>query len=343
MSARNGSPVSVVQPDMTPLRHSNLLLGITCLFFAACAKNVDKPSALATGTHVYIAGDDGNSPILWTDEAEQVLSPSKGSAGQVVKSGNDVYVAGVCGESGSLNPGGPGGVYAYWKNGRQTDMGDTVLLHMQSSIAIAGGSLYFSNGSVWLNGASGTLPEQGTYGQVRELFAAGNDIYAVGNDNSNNVVYWKNGQPITVEKGDPNSSYPLADCIYVSGGDVYVGGFDAAGKPAYWKNGVVTELQPSDPGTLVSQAISIFVHGSDVYVVGNYYSPATYLQPAYFKNGVQQNLPLNGAKFGRANDIFVSDSTVYVVGSTADGAVYWKNGVETVLSPVGSAWSVVVQ
>jgi hypothetical protein len=330
---------------MRPLRHSYLPAAITCLLFAACAKTSQEPVLTGpAGTHVYIAGNNGTNPILWTDGSEQMLSQSKGSANQVVKSGVDIYVAGYCGGYGAvINPGGPAGVFAYWKNGQQTTVGDTVLLLMQPSIAIAGGSLYFSNGPLWDNGVSGTLPEQGLYGQIREVFASGKDIYAVGSDSEENVVYWKNGDLNVVEKGNRTISYPVADCIYVSGGDVYVGGFDAAGRPAYWKNGVVTELQPSDPGTLVSQAISIFVLGNDVYVVGNYYSPTTYLQPAYFKNGVQQTLALNGAKFGSASDIYVSDSTVYVVGSTADGAVCWKNGVETVLSPVGSANSIIVQ
>jgi hypothetical protein len=196
-----------------------------------------------------------------------VLTPSKGTASQVVKAGNDVYVAGVSGEAGLGLPSGPAGIYAYWKNGQQVDIGDTMFLRFGPSLAVAGGSLYFSNGPVWHNGATTPLPGQGVYGRVWELFSSGN----------------------------PGNGYPAAFSLFVSGSDVYVGGDDAAGKPAYWKN------------------------------------------------GAQQNLLVNGAKFGSANDICVSDTTVYVVGSTADGAVCWKNGVETVLAPVGAAQSVIVQ
>jgi hypothetical protein len=65
--------------------------------------------------------------------------------------------------------------------------------------------------------------------------------------------------------------------------------------------------------------------------------------PAYWKNGVENDLPLNGASYGNATSIFVSDSNIYVSGYTSAGAVYWKNGVETILSSSGSANSVYVQ
>jgi hypothetical protein len=291
---------------------------------------------------VYVAGDNGNNPVLWTDNSAQVLSPSKGSADQVVTSGSDVYVAGFCGESGLGLPSGPGGIYAYWKNGLQVNVGDTEILHSIASIAVVDGNLYFANGSLWVNGSPTSLPEQGVYGQIREVFASGNDIYAVGSDNNNAMVYWKDGLLNGISVANAGSGFPTAFCIYITGDDIYVGGDDAEGRPAYWKNGVVNELQPAVAGSYVSQARSIFVSGNDVYVVGNFYS-TSYLQPAYWKNGVQQNLSLNGAVYGMANAIFVADSTVYVVGQTSAGAVLWKNGVATVLAPNGSANSIIVQ
>jgi hypothetical protein len=58
---------------------------------------------------------------------------------------------------------------------------------------------------------------------------------------------------------------------------------------------------------------------------------------------VEHDLPLNGASIGNTTSIFLSGSDVYVAGSTTAGAVYWKNGVETILSSVGYANSIYVQ
>jgi hypothetical protein len=319
------------------------LIGAGCLLFTHCKKSSSNPQG-TTGIHVYIAGSNGTNPVLWTNGSPQVLSASVGLAFQVVVSDSDVYVAGMEGGSQTLSFGGPGGYYAYWKNGQQSVITGVGPMADQSSIAIAGGNLYYANGSLWQNGLVYLQQGQGSAeSSVVEVFGVGNDIYAVGSDSTDTPVYWKNGQRVVVAQRNPMLSYPFVECIYVTGSDVYVGGFDAGGRPAYWKNGVVTELLPADPGTYVSQARSIFVNGNDVYVVGNYYSPTTAPQPAYWKNGVQQDLPLNGATYGTANDIFVVDSTVYVAGQTSAGAVYWKNGVENLLAAAGEANSVVVQ
>jgi hypothetical protein len=58
---------------------------------------------------------------------------------------------------------------------------------------------------------------------------------------------------------------------------------------------------------------------------------------------MEYDLPLNGATYGMANAIFVSGQDVYVAGQTTAGAVYWKNGVEIILSSKGSANSIYFQ
>jgi hypothetical protein len=311
------------------------------LLLAACGKKSLSATTGTAGQHVYIAGDNGTNPVLWTDSTAQILSPSVGTATQVVKAGDDVYVAGVSGEAGYLLPSGPSGIYAYWKNGQQVNVADTMFLRATPSVAIAGGRLYFTNGSLWTNGDLTPLSDQGVTGQVMEVYASGNDLYAVGSDNSDAMVYWKNGQLNSLSMGNANTGLPVAFCIYVSGNDIYVGGRDAEDKPAYWKNGVLNELKPADPSSSASTPQAIVVSGNDVYVVANYYY--TYMQPAYWKNGVQQNLPLNGAKSGIAYDICKADTSVYVVGQTDSGAVCWKNGVEKVLAARGTANSIIVQ
>jgi hypothetical protein len=188
------------------------------------------------------------------------------------------------------------------------------------------------------------LQDEGDLGVIQSTFSIGNDIYAAGNDNDDNAAYWKNGVLNVLAPRNAQTA-PFAFSLYVSGDDVYVGGIDINDGPCYWKNGVITVLKTTDSGDYVSQARSIFVSGSDVYVVGNYYGATTggYLFPAYWKNGVEYDLPMNGAAYGMANAIFVSGSDVYVVGQTTSGAVYWKNSVETILSSTGSANSIYVQ
>lgn len=311
----------------------------------ACRKHsgVTVAPPIPPGT-VFVAGDNGNNPVLWTNGSPQTLSSSAGSAFQVTVSGNDVYVAGVYGSHYDGTPAGPSGLYGYWKNGSVAALGGQQILRNSSSIAVAGGSLYYANGQLWRNGAQSTLPGQGNTGTIRAVYAAGSDIYAVGSDDAGNPVYWKNGVLNAVTTVNPASGIPVVSCIFVAGNDVYTGGIDAGDHAAYWINGVETELA-ADSGYTVSQLRDIFVSGSDVYIAGSYFGNSANsgsLKPAYWKNGMEQVLPLNNATEGQANSIFVSGSDVYVAGATSAGAVLWKNGVTTLLGTNGSANSVYV-
>jgi hypothetical protein len=114
----------------------------------------------------------------------------------------------------------------------------------------------------------------------------------------------------------------------------------------YWKNDVATYLQSSIPGSYQTSISSIFVSGNDVYASANLIVPTKNglaNAPAYWKNDVEYDLPLNGADYGLATSIFVSGLDVYVSGWTSAGAVYWKNGIQTILSPGGTASSIFVQ
>lgn len=122
--------------------------------------------------------------------------------------------------------------------------------------------------------------------------------------------------------------------------NVYIAGMDVTGA-CYWENdtriGLITTAE-------VVQITDITVSGSDVYVAGGEYIGGIFY-PVYWKNG--NKVALAGASGGWANAIAVSGSDVYVVGvSNLSGeeeieALYWQNGVKTVLGTGDSrVWDV---
>jgi hypothetical protein len=105
-------------------------------------------------------------------------------------------------------------------------------------------------------------------------------------------------------------------------------------------------LQSSISGSVVPSVNSIFVSGNDVCASAILIVPANVGSnaPAYWKNGVEHDLSLNGAGSGYTTSIFVHGSDAYAAGWTStSGAVYWKNDVETILSSRGFASSIYVQ
>src|SRR5271168_4442559 len=81
-----------------------------------------------------------NNSVIWKNGVENILSSTIGSASGVFLSGRDIYVAGTCDISAESisSPAGPGGQYAYWKNGIQNNIGNPGLLESIVSISAAG-------------------------------------------------------------------------------------------------------------------------------------------------------------------------------------------------------------
>jgi hypothetical protein len=329
----------------------NVLLTIS-LFFIVCSCTKTNNSAIYNAAvTVYVTGDNGTNPVLWKNGAEEILSHSLGFGSLVTVSGNNEYVAGTSDESSSsfLTPAGPAGQYAYWKNDVQYNIGNPGFIEGIVSLTIAGNDLYYSTGyQLWKNGSTIPLQGQGS-GHISSIITAGTDVYIAGSDSVGDAVYWKNGVLHVVSLGYyptyNSGSDPSVFCMFVSGNDIYIGGVSADNRAVYWKNGVAAYMQSSISGSYITNVRSIFVSGNDVYATGNLIVPTNggSNAPAYWKNGVEIDLPLNGAKYGNTASIFVSGSDVYVAGSTTDGAVYWKNGIESVLSSQGDANYIIVQ
>ncbi len=342
-----------------------ILIAATGFIFTCCTKNNNNTTGTGgTGgklpdSTVYVSGDNGSNPILWQNGVPDTLSATLGTARQVIVSGSDVYVAGICQEI--INYYSPGvldgpirGQYAYWKNGVQNNVDSFQdIVYNNVSIAVVGNNVYYANGQAWENGAIIPLTGLGN-GVVASAFADGSDIYFVGTDSAQDAVYWKNGQlNIVSAYQGRGSTLPHPDCIYVSGTDVYAGGmFNQA---VYWKNGVANFLVYTGTA-FVPSVSSIFVSGNDVYTTGNLIG-ANNVTASYWKNGVENDLTLNSSPNPPTsyftNSFFLSGSDIYVAGysytqppvPTMVGTyapVFWKNGVETVLAPAGYAYSVYV-
>jgi hypothetical protein len=346
---------------------SSLLFATFYVILTSCSKsNVKTTDSGGTvgkppDSTVYIAGDNGTNPILWKNGIPDTLSATLGTASQVIVSGNNVYVAGICQVVEIF--GSPGvlaapvtGQYAYWKNGIQNNIGSFGDLTGGSkvSIAVIGNNVYYTNGLAWENGTVIALPGLG-YGFVNSTFAIGSDIYFVGTDSAQDAVYWKNGKlnVVSAYKGI-GFTRPYAYCIYVSGTDVYVGGmFNQA---VYWKNGTPNFLQYPDMISFVSSIGFILVSENDVYTTGKLIGSYSGV-PSYWKNGIENDLSLIGspniATSYTTTSCFLSGSDVYVTGFSVtqpssptmlptNAPVFWKNDVETVLAPAGYANSVCV-
>ncbi len=329
-------------------KHPISILFVFIAFFAGCTKAKTGTYSATGGPGLYIAGDDGGHPLLWKNGVENTLSSTKGSASRVLVWNNAVYMAGVDSESLALNPGGSGGSYVYWKDGVQTKVASAAVGPAGAGdVAVSGNDVYYVGGRLYKNGVWAPLPGE-LFLQAVTLNGA--DVYAAGSDSVGDAVYWKNGVLHVVAQGfypaASSGTDPGAVCIVISGNDVYVGGFNIDIDAAYWKNGVETKLTSAIPGSTVSSVSGLFVAGNDVYASAYLIVPTNggSNAAAYWKNGNEVDLPMNGATTGYAQSIFVSGSDVYVAGWTfPGGAVYWKNGVETVLSANGSANCIYVQ
>jgi hypothetical protein len=334
---------------------SAILLACSCMM--ACKKSMNtalRGMNAGNAPNFYIAGQSNSSPCLWINGTKNVLSGSAGNACQVLVNGSDVYVAGwldLPTGSADLNPGGFSPVqYVYWKNGAENKIGGTVyeIIPLAPTISIVGNNVYYANRLPWENSAPldfGLSNE----GFVQMVTSDDPDVYFVGTDGAGKMAYWKNGIENSVIPNETGAG--AAYSIAVSSGNVYVGGADSPG--TVWTNGIPENLHTPIPGSYAVAVSSLFASGADIYAVapmmaptyssnGNYFD--FYSIPAYWKNGLENDLPLNGDPYGNANSVFVSGSDVYVCGRTASGAVYWKNGTETVLGPdYGAISSILIQ
>lgn len=212
---------------------------------------------------------------------------------------SDVYVVGY-----ELSPNGQYLRGGYWKNGKQTVLSKAGL----------------SPESIFLSG--------------QDVYVAGSEVGPVGN---NLLKYWKNGHAVSLTDGmtsDINGGY-----IVVNGKDVYVAASEWSGvgyAAKVWKNGISTSLTD---GSVTAFVKGLVISGTDVYVVGHEESAAggqTHFVAKYWKNGEVVQLAADPTVDSFGMDLKVFNGDVYACGyESINGklvAVYWKNGVRTILT-----------
>jgi len=318
------------------------------------SSNNDTPQ---TSGNVYIAGNNGETAVLWSN-GEATTFPYETAYGVAV-SGNEVYVVGSRDNQ-----------YCYWKAGQpetptilegQTTGSSPLLppyaVSSKGAIAVSGSDVYAGStpsGYYWKDGQRVSLPDGG---YVAGITVSGNDVYMAGYDNNGaEAVYWKNGQKVVLAGNTNALTGCVATGIAVSGNDVYACGslsnpYVDTNVPeyctaVYWKNGQRITLSSQS----VAYTTGIAVHGSDVYVCGNLLPTTNMMQTAvYWKNGQQITLAQNDITTGInavTTGIAVFGNDVYVCGtiSNSDGstAVYWKNGRKVELG-TGAANAITIQ
>jgi hypothetical protein len=152
------------------------------------------------------------------------------------------------------------------------------------------------------------------------------DVYVAGS-HGGNAIYWKNGVPVTLNKGW--SSY--ATSIKVFNNDVYVAISDPDQYPQYWKN-KEKKFLPIPAGVIRGNTTDIIIREDGVHVCGDYVTQNN-SKAAYWKNGTRTELqipsPFTNAK---TDKMTIDGSDVYITGyvltwnTSLLTAALWKNG-----------------
>jgi hypothetical protein len=337
---------------------------ILTIVAASCSKD-DSTTVPAKEPDVYVAGfkygydDTGNQKaIYWKNgkEVELTNGNNYAEASDIFVVGNDVYVAGA-----EVDPASQRSVAKFWKNGQPTILTDLGLGSEAVRVIVENGIVYVA-GTVtesytdannnkqtrvkpvyWKNGAAPVDLTDGVGTAFLSIYYKGSFcvsngvVYLVGGEfgGVNNLIglklkYWKNGVA-TIVKDVTNTDVKIVGfCIYVSGQDTYIGGIEEnrnSGKRAvkYWKNNS-ENLLPEDPDVF-PEPNSIVVDNNDVYVAA---------RVDYWKNG-QNPLRLTNDR-GKLiySNLFLHKKDLYVAGAFNNSeytAAYYKNGIQTILSP----------
>jgi hypothetical protein len=285
----------------------------------------------------------GGKPLIGLLMGISINSIScKSDPGSILKDGHSekpiVLVAGYSGTNGTNH------VAKYWMDGQETALSNGTNDAYANSICVSGSDVYIAGTDAtpvyWQNNTEIKLPITSLYGGANSICVSGNKVYIAGNDSSK-AVFWKDGSETVLDNITDSGSLGTAVCV--SGNDVFIAGTRGY-NAVYWKNGNIVCLTGYSVPTQHVRVNGISVSNGNTYLVGyvNYAaSPFPYLN--YWTNGVAADLntgydlssPHNN--YGVVSAVFVSGKDLYIAGMVEttnqmiNNAVYWKNGVETVL------------
>jgi len=266
----------------------------------------------------------------------------KSDPGSIWKDGHSgkpiVVVSGYSGTNGTNH------IAKYWLNGQETALSNGTNDAYANSIVVNGSDIYIAGTDAvpvyWQNNTETKLSIKSTYGAASSVCVSGNNVYIAGNDSSK-AVFWKDGSETILDNITDSGSSGTSVCI--SGSDVYIAGTRGY-NAVYWKNGNCICLSGYSVPTQHVHVNGISILNGNAHVVGyvNYAgSPFPYLN--YWANGIATDLntgydltsPNNN--YGQVCSVFTAGNDLYIAGMVEttnqmiNNAVYWKNGVETVL------------
>ena len=181
-----------------------------------------------------------------------------------------------------------------------------------------------SDAVYWRNEDFFVLPRVGVgaTGEIATSIAVSNNVVYIAGQilysaSSFEAVYWRNGQPVNLPRG--NARISEATAITVFDNDVYITG-RADDDAVYWRNNQIVILPRGEAERAV--ATSMAVLGRDIYVAG-YLVYRDITQAVYWRSDGQ---PVTLSHGGIAQSITISGNNVYVAGRVGNNAVLWTNG-----------------
>jgi len=237
----------------------------------------------------------------------------------------------------------------YWKGTVRTDLNDSLVSAMATSLFVYEGNVYTSGyytNSIdipcyWKNTERIDLSGDEVHSAyTTDIYVSNGSVYIAGCYNNGTKTlpcYWENEIRKEIEDF-PSGSNANIQSIFVSDGDVYLCGYYSAGSasiPCFWKNNVRTDL-PLSEGSTSCIANSVYVYNGTVYTAGN---DDFFRNPCYWEGTNKTNL-FDGT--GSATSVFVSDGEVYTAGGT-DTPCFWKGTNKTILNGVNLANSIYVK
>ena len=242
---------------------------------------------------------------------------------------------------------------AYWKNGVQVQLTDSLKDAYVNGIAVNKNDVYvIGEIEYWVNSytktgtavywKNGVLTQLGE-GSVDGIAFKGNDVYMVGaawgNGKQHEAIFWKNGKAFSLGKGRLKSIYIDDDDIYMAGCRLYAVEMPSASYLAkknyeyypaatYWKNGRPVALNDTTDGK--TYANSIFVQDGNVYTAGS--DDYKESMPVCWKNRKRYELASKSYPRASTSGVVIDDFGRYTLcGSVYAGhynyvAVFWENG-----------------
>lgn len=281
-------------------------------------------SMAISGNDIYVAGNSLGQGVYWKNGQEIKLEKGANASNHafsiMVKNG-DVYVAGFYRYQSSD---GWHDLARYWKNGQLVELpvgGNnfsyaTSISAVDDDLYIIGSATDHYDGLYWKNGQKlETINELKKVSGISQL--QGN-VYAVGETQSGQPAYWKNGRTESL-----STIRGISTCVAVSGNDVYVAGVDDSNGNGYsidgkgyidegdigkcWKNGqLLANLK--DTEFFIYKPLSMAVLGNDVYIVGYANNGENIAPPKLMKNGQTIKLPkIEGSSWSETNFVISSE------------------------------------